>query len=94
MPAWGVPIVLCFVFYFKIKSERKDTASRRDTDSLEIHDSLQKHTWEISRLKDDMALHNTLMEDIRTTVDALNVSTAKLSVTVDNLNNVIREMKK
>lgn len=94
IPDAALPVVICFLFTYYIQYKRKETKSARDADSLELHDKLQRHEFEIARLKDDMALHNTLMEDIRTTVDALNVSTAKLSVTVENLNDVIRGMKK
>lgn len=94
IPDAALPVVICFLFTYYIQYKRKETKSERDRDSLELHDNVEKHTWEISRLKDDMALHNTLMEDIRTTVDALNVSTAKLSVTVESLNETVKELKK
>ena len=94
IPDAALPVVICFIFTYYIQYKRKETKSERDRDSLELHDKLQRHEFEIARLKDDMALHNTLLEDIRTTVDALNVSTAKLSVTVESLNETVKGLKK
>jgi hypothetical protein len=85
---------LVVLFYLKIKNERKSTKESRDKDSLEIHDTLLKHSFQITALKDSQQLHAQWMEDMKGMLNAMNVAIAKLDTTVANLNDTIRELKK
>lgn len=73
------------VVYLKVRSERKETKEDRDKDSSEIHDKLIKHDFEISRLKDDMNLNNTSLNDLRDEFAILNNHMIKIEVNLENL---------
>ena len=90
----ALPLLLVVLFYIKIKSERKSTKESRDKDSLEIHDALLKHSFQITALKDGQQLHSQWMEDMKGMLNAMNIAIAKLDTTVANLNDTIRELKK
>ena len=90
----ALPLLLVVLFYIKIKSERKSTKESRDKDSLEIHDALLKHSFQITALKDAQQLHAQWMEDMKGMLNAMNVAIAKLDTTVANLNDTIKELRK
>lgn len=90
----ALPLLLVVLFYLKIKNDRKSTKESRDRDSLEIHDALLKHGFQITSLKDAQQLHVQWIEDVKGMVNAMNVAIAKLDTTVANLNEAIRELKK
>lgn len=89
----ALPLLLVVLFYLKIKNDRKSTKESRDKDSLEIHDALLKHSFQITSLKDAQQLHAQWMEDMKGMLNAMNVAIAKLDTTVANLNDAIRELK-
>lgn len=78
----------------KIRSERATTKSERDDDSQQIHDTLLKHDFMISQLKDNQALTATVVDDLRDTCAQLNTSVAKLDVNVENLTKVVESLSK
>ena len=90
----ALPLLLVVLFYMKIKSDRKSTKESRDKDSLEIHDALLKHGFQITSLKDAQQLHAQWMEDMKGMLNAMNIAIAKLDTTVANLNDTIRELRK
>lgn len=77
----------------RIKNDRKNTAEIRDFDSANMHDQLIKHEFAITSLKDAIALHNTVMTDMQTAMNELNVNCAKLSVVVDTLTDAVKELR-
>lgn len=77
----------------KIRSEREATKSERDGDSQSIHDTLLKHDFLITQLKDNQALTATVVDDLRDTCSQLNTSIAKLDVNVENLTKVVESLK-
>lgn len=90
----ALPLLLVVLFYLKIKSDRKSTKESRDKDSLDIHDALLKHGFQITALKDAQQLHAQWMEDMKSMINAMNVAIAKLDTTVASLNDAIRELKR
>lgn len=90
----ALPLLLVVLFYIKIKNDRKSTKESRDKDSLDIHDALLKHSFQITALKDAQQLHAQWMEDVKGMLNAMNVAIAKLDTTVANLNEAIRELKR
>jgi hypothetical protein len=90
----ALPLLLVVLFYIKIKSDRKSTKESRDQDSLNIHDTLLKHGFQITALKDAQNLHAQWMEDMKGMIDAMNLAIVKLDTTVSNLNDTIKELKK
>lgn len=79
---------------YKIRNERIATKAERDDDSQQIHDTLLKHDFLISQLKDNQALTATVVDDLRDTCSQLNTSIAKLDVNVENLTSVVKDWKK
>ena len=77
----------------KIKRDRLETKETRDRDSLELHDQVLKNTFQIQQLKDNQALHATVVDDLKDTVNILNTNIVKLSTNVDNLTEVVKELK-
>lgn len=79
---------------YKIRNERMATKAERDDDSQQIHDTLLKHDFAISQLKDNQALTSTVVDDLRDTCAQLNTSIAKLDIGVANLTDAVKELKK
>lgn len=78
----------------KTKADRAETKESRDKDSRDIRDTLLRHDFAITQLKDSQALTATVVDDLRDTCAALNTGVAKLDMAVANLTEAIREMKR
>lgn len=76
------------------KADRVSTKASRDSDSREIRDMLLKHDFAIGALKDSQTLTSQVVDDLRDTCAALNTGVAKLDLTMENLAETIKEMKK
>lgn len=76
-----------------MKQARADTAQLRNKDSLEIHDTILKHGFQIQQLKDQQSLTATALDDLRDQCAALNTNIVKLDTNVANLTEAIRELK-
>ena len=88
-----VVILGCFYIYRKIGKDRAETKELRDKDSLEIHDTLLKQSFEIASLKGRIELHDTVLTDINKQINILNTNLAILTEKIDNLTNVIKDVK-
>lgn len=77
----------------RIEKDRAETKANRDKDSLEIHDTLLKHSFQIDELKGRTVLHEEILEDLRKQINILSTNIAILSEKIDNLNNIIKESK-
>lgn len=73
--------------YLKTKSERIKSKQERDRElkkiDLETHDKLLQQSFEISSLKDTVQLHNTVLEDLRNTMDIMNSNVVKLQTIIE-----------
>lgn len=78
----------------KTKADRADTKAARDKDSLEIHDAILKHGFQIQQLRDAQSLQATVVDDLRDQCSALNANIVKLDTNVANLTEAIKELKK
>ena len=78
----------------KMKSQRAETAVRRDKDSAELRDKVLAHDFAITALKDSQQLHSVVMQDMQQTMSELNVNCAKLSVVVEQLVSTVKDLKK
>lgn len=98
IPSSAIPVILVVLggiyIYKKIDGERKVTKAARDKDSLEVHDTLLKHSFQITQLKDQQALISTVVDDLRDTCSQLNTNIVKLDTNVQNLTEVVRDLKK
>lgn len=77
----------------KLTNDRAATATARDKDSQELHDSVLKHGFQIQQLRDQQALTSTVVDDLRDTCATLNTNIAKLDLNVVNLTEAIKELK-
>lgn len=82
-----------FADIVKMKADRADTKAARDADSAKLHDDVLKHTMQIAQLKDNQAMHATVIEDLRDVTNSLNTNVAKLGVVVEGLTDAVKEMK-
>lgn len=78
----------------KLKKDRMETKESRDKDSQELHDTVLKHEFAITSLKDSQTFTTSVVEDLREQCATLNTNIAKLDVNVGNLTEVIRDLKK
>lgn len=79
------PVILVVALYLYINNQRKNTKDVRDKDSLEIHDKILKHDFEISNLKGQSLNHDQLIADLREQISTLNTNLVRLSVILDKL---------
>ena len=87
-------LVKVYTDVLRIKSQRQETATRRDSAEQELRDQVLKNTMAITTLKDNQALHATVMDDLRDAVGVLSTNTAKLGVVVDNLSDAVKELRR
>ena len=92
--AAGTALLKQITDMLKMKAQRQETKELRDADSLAMHDELLKHSMMITQLKDNQALHATVMDDLRDTTAALNTNVAKLGVVVDGLAEAVKELRR
>lgn len=78
----------------KQKADRVTTKANRDQDSLELHDAVQKATWEIGILKDNAQHRDVLIEDLQKQINTLNSTLAVTNVQLNTLVDAIKELKK
>ena len=77
----------------KIKSERIQTKVARDRDSQELHDTVQKLTWENARLKEDVQFMKSGLDDHQMQLSVLNTELAKVSTKLDSALDILRDLK-
>lgn len=77
----------------KTKADRTSVAARRDQDSIELHDAVQKATWEIGLLKDNAQHRDILIEDLQKQINTLNSTLAVTNVQLNTLVDAIKELK-
>ena len=78
----------------KTKADRASTKEARDKDSQELHDQCMKNTWDIQSLKDMSGHRDQVIEQLQQQITILNSTMATTNVKLDNLVEVIKELKK
>lgn len=82
----------------KIRAERAETKTRRDSDSDDLHDQCKKNSWEILRLKEDNTKRDSLLESIQGNVNELNTNlllvSQELRMFSSSIVNAINDLKK
>ena len=76
-----------------IKKDREETKIQRDADSQNLHDMVQKNTWEINNLKLEAQHRDTILDDLRAQCNELNTNLALVSQKLDTLVEAIKELK-
>ena len=100
IPPSALPIVVVIIgiayLYFKFNKVEKDrevTKQQRDSDSQAIHDDILKLKFDVTNLQGIVNLHDTLLSDISKQINILSTNIAILTEKIDNLNNIIKEIK-
>ena len=75
------------------KADRAATKAERDSDSSNLHDSCQKLTWEQARLKEDVNLLRTHLDDHQVQLAGVVTEIAKLGVKMDNVLEVLKSLQ-
>ena len=87
-------LVKVWIDISKQKTDRAETKATRDKDSLELHDAVQKATWEIGILKDNAQHRDVLIEDLQKQINTLNSTLAVTNVQLNTLVDAIKDLKK
>jgi hypothetical protein len=77
----------------KTKADRALVGARRDADSQELHDTVQKLTWENARLKEDVQFMKSGLDDHQMQLSVLNTELAKVSTKLDSALEILRDQK-
>ena len=77
----------------QIKAERLRTKESRDSEAKELRDQILKNTWEINQLKTNAKHNETLVDDLRNQIAAVNTEVAKALVKLDEIAKSITELK-
>lgn len=99
---WGILItavaallgsITAFVKSRMTDSARADTKVARDRAETEIRDMCRQNSWEVSRLKEDVALLKATADDHQLQLSVLNTELAKLSTKLDNAIDLLKDLK-
>lgn len=77
----------------KVIADRRATKIDRDSDSQKLHDEVQRLTWENARIKEDLALTRTSLDDHQLQLAALNTELAKVSTKLDSALEILHDLK-
>lgn len=99
---WGILItavvallgaITAFIKSRMTDSARADTKVVRDRAETEIRDMCRQNSWEVSRLKEDVALLKATADDHQLQLSVLNTELAKLSTKLDNAIDLLKDLK-
>ena len=74
----------------KQKTDRAETKATRDKDSLELHDAVQKATWEIGAIRDTLKLHADRILDSEQQIAIIVREMAVISTKLDNIIDLVK----
>lgn len=77
----------------RTKADRVQVGARRDADSQELHDTVQKLTWENARLKEDVQFMKSGLDDHQMQLSVLNTELAKVSTKLDSALEILHDLK-
>ena len=86
-------LVKVYTDILKMKADRADTKQIRDKDSQDLHDTVQKLTWENARFKEDLAFVRSVSDDHQLQLSALNTELAKVSTKLDSALEILHDLK-
>lgn len=99
---WGILItavvallssVTAFIKSRMTDSARANTKIVRDRAETEIRDMCRQNSWEVSRLKEDLAMTRTTLDDHQLQLATVNTELAKFSTKLDNALDILRDLK-
>lgn len=99
---WGILItavvallgsITAFIKSRMTDSAREETKVARDRAEVEIRDMCRQNSWEVSRLKEDLAMARTTLDDHQLQLTALTTELAKVSTKLDNVLEILCDLK-
>lgn len=99
---WGILItavvallgsITAFIKSRMTDSARANTKIVRDRAETEIRDMCRQNSWEVSRLKEDLAMTRTTLDDHQLQLATVNTELAKFSTKLDNALEILRDLK-
>jgi hypothetical protein len=69
----------------KQKADRAETKVQRDADSARLQEATQKNVWEVARLKEDLMVVKTHIDDHQLQLSNIVTEIAKLGVKMDTV---------
>lgn len=77
----------------RTKADRAETKAARDADSLKLQEASQKNTWEVARLKEDLMVVKTHIDDHQLQLSNIVTEIAKLGVKMDTVIEGLNKLK-
>lgn len=77
----------------RTKADRAETKAARDADSAKLQEATQKNTWEVARLKEDLMVVKTHIDDHQLQLSNIVTEIAKLGVKMDNVLDVLTKLQ-
>lgn len=77
----------------KVIADRRSTKIDRDADSQRLHDDVQKIKWENSRLKEDLAMTRTTLDDHQLQLTTMTTELAKVATKLDSALEILHDLK-
>jgi predicted nucleic acid-binding Zn-ribbon protein len=99
---WGILItavvallgsITAFIKSRMTDSAREETKVARDRAEVEIRDMCRQNSWEVSRLKEDLAMARTTLDDHQLQLTAITTELAKVSTKLDTALEILRYIK-
>lgn len=77
----------------KVIADRRSTKIDRDADSQKLHDDVQKIKWENARLKEDLAMTRTVLDDHQLQLTTMTTELAKVATKLDSALEILHDLK-
>ena len=77
----------------KLTNDRLATKTERDNDSQNLHDDVQRLTWENARLEEDLSFTKSSLDDHQIQLATLNTELAKGSTKLDSALEILHDLK-
>lgn len=77
----------------KVIADRRATKIDRDADSQKLHDDVQKIKWENARLKEDLAMTRTTLDDHQLQLTTMTTELAKVATKLDSALEILHDLK-
>ena len=85
--------VTAFIKSRMTDSARAETKAERDRTELELRDLCRQNSWEVARMKEDLAFLKATSDDHQLQLSTLNTELAKLGTKLDNAIGLLQELK-
>ena len=77
----------------KVIADRRATKIDRDADSQKLHDDVQKIKWENARLKEDLEMTRTTLDDHQLQLTTMTTELAKVATKLDSALEILHDLK-